>query len=66
VTSPDGRLRWKSFASSGATQWTQVGVTEKLPLEPGNQVWVVLASPPTELKSRAGLFDLVSLERPGQ
>jgi hypothetical protein len=66
VTSPDGRLRWKSFASSGGTQWTQVGVTEKLPLEPGNQVWVVLASPPTELKSRAGLFDLVSLERPGQ
>jgi len=63
VTSLDGRSRHKSFASTADTQWTQVGVTDTLALEPGDSVWVVLSSPPTELAARAGLFDLVTLER---
>ena len=63
VTAADGRIRQKSFASSQATAWTRVGVTEKLALEPGDTVWVVLRAPPTELSARAGLFDLVTLER---
>ena len=66
VASADGRLRRKSFASSDDAQWTRVGVTETLSLEPGDNVWVVLRSPPTELYARAGLFDLVMLERLGQ
>ena len=63
VTSLDGRSRHKSFASTADTQWTQVGVTDTLALEPGDSVWVVLSSPLTELAARAGLFDLVTLER---
>jgi hypothetical protein len=63
VTSADGRLRHKSFASTGDTQWTRVGVTETLSLEAGDTVWVVLRSPSTELNARSGLFDLVTLER---
>jgi hypothetical protein len=43
-----------------------VGVTDTLSLEPGDNVWVVLSSPPTELNARAGLFDLVTLERLGK
>jgi hypothetical protein len=66
VTSADGRLRHKSFASTEDTQWTQVRVTDTLSLEPGDNVWVVLSSPPTELSARAGLFDLVTLERLGK
>jgi hypothetical protein len=66
VTSADGRLRHKSFASTEDTQWTQVRVTDTLSLEPGDNVWVVLSSPPTELNARAGLFDLVTLERLGK
>jgi Carbohydrate binding domain len=63
VTAADGRLRQESFASSKNTRWTQVSVTKTLSLEQGDTVWVVLRSPPTELESRAGLFDLVMLER---
>jgi len=66
VTSADGRLRHKSFASTEDTQWTQVRVTDTLSLEPGDNVWVVLRSPPTQLNARAGLFDLVKLERLGK
>jgi Carbohydrate binding domain len=66
VTSADGRLRHKSFASTEDTQWTQLRVTDTLSLEPGDNVWVVLSSPPTELNARAGLFDLVTLERLGK
>jgi hypothetical protein len=66
VTSADGRVRKKSFASTADTRWTQVGVTETLSLETGDNVWVVLTSPPTELRARAGLFDLVTLERLGK
>jgi hypothetical protein len=66
VTAADGRLRHKSYASTDKTQWTQVGVTDTLSLEPGDNVWVVLSSPPTELNARAGLFDLVTLERLGK
>ena len=63
ITSPDGRIRWQSFTSSEAAQWTQVGVTERLSLQAGDGLWVVLKSPPTQLESRAGLFDLVRLEK---
>ena len=66
VTAADGRLRQESFASSENTRWTQVSVTKTLSLEQGDTVWVVLRSPPPELKSRAGLFDLVMLERVGE
>jgi hypothetical protein len=65
VTAADGHIRQTSFASSQDARWTQVGVTEKLSLEPGDTVWVVLRAPPTELSARAGLFDLVTLERLG-
>jgi hypothetical protein len=63
ITSPDGRIRWQSFASTDLAQWTQLSVEEQLSLEPGDTVWVVLKSPPTQLSSRAGVFDLVRLER---
>ena|SRR5437762_10761670 len=63
VTSPSGLVRQKPFASTANAQWTQLGVTATLSLEPGDTVWVVLRSPPTELNARAGLFDLVTLER---
>jgi len=66
VTAADGRLRQESFASSENTRWTQVSVTKTLSLELGDTVWVVLRAPPTELESRAGLFDLVMLERVGE
>jgi hypothetical protein len=65
VTAADGRIKQKPVASSQDARWTQVGVTEKLSLEPGDTVWVVLRAPPTELSARAGLFDLVTLERLG-
>lgn len=66
VVAGDGTVRQKSFASSQDTQWTQVGVMERLSLVSGDKVWVVLKSPPTELSARSGLFDLVTLERVGQ
>jgi carbohydrate binding protein with CBM4/9 domain len=63
VISSDGRLRQESFDSSVDTDWTRVAVTETLSIDPGDSVWVVLSSPPTQLAARAGLFDLVVLER---
>jgi hypothetical protein len=63
VTAGDGRLRHESFTSSENTQWTRVSLTERLSVNAGDVVWVVLRSPPTEIEARAGLFDLVTLER---
>lgn len=60
-----GTLRREASAPSASTRWTQVSVTERLALQAGDTVWVVLSSPPTEIEARAGLFDLVSLERVG-
>ena len=63
VAAADGHVRQKSFAGSDAPQWTQVEVTLTIASQPGDRVWVVLKAPPTELAARAGLFDLVTLER---
>ena len=63
VRGTDGQLRQQSFAASDAAQWTQVEVTLTIVSQPGDRVSVVLKAPPTELVARAGLFDLVVLER---
>ncbi len=63
TTAADGRIRHQSFTSTANPAWTLVSVTETLALESADQVWVVLRSPDTELQARAGLFDLVTLER---
>jgi hypothetical protein len=65
ITAADGRVLQKSFAASDAAQWTRVEVTFTIALQPGDRIWVVLKAPPTELAARAGLFDLVALERTG-
>ena len=65
ITATDGRLRHESFTSSESAAWTRVSVTQKISLRAGDQVWVVLKSPPTEVEARAGLFDLVTLQRLG-
>jgi hypothetical protein len=66
VTAANGQVRQKSFASGDAQQWTQVEVTLTIASQPGDRVSVVLKAPPTELAARAGLFDLVTLERMAQ
>lgn len=66
ITAANGNVRQKSFAASDAAQWTQVEVTFTIALQPGDGIWVVLKAPPTELAARAGLFDLVTLERMAQ
>ena len=66
VTAADGRLRHQSFRSSENTLWTRVALTERLSLNAGDQVWVVLRSLPTEVEARAGLFDRVTFERVGR
>jgi hypothetical protein len=63
VTAANGQVRQKSFASGDAPQWTQVEVTSTIASQPGDRVSVILKAPPTELAARAGLFDLVTLER---
>lgn len=50
-------------AACGYPTEPRIAVTETLALPPGDKVWVVLRSPDTELQARAGLFDLVTLER---
>jgi hypothetical protein len=65
VISADGRVRQKPLASSVDMEWVRVSITERLSLEQGDTVWVVLSSPPTQLAARVGLFDLVTLERLG-
>jgi len=66
VTAANGQVRQKSFAAGDAPQWTRVEVTLTIASQPGDTVWVVLKAPPTELTARAGLFDLVTLERMAQ
>jgi hypothetical protein len=63
VLSAEGRLKQRPLTSSVDTDWVRVSITERLSLEEGDTVWVVLSSPPTQLAARAGLFDLVTLER---
>ena len=65
VISAAGLVRQKPVASSVDMAWVRVALTETLSLEPGDAVWVVLSSPPTQLAARIGLFDLVTLERLG-
>lgn len=66
ITAANGQVRQKAFASGDAPQWTQVEVTFTIASQPGDRVSVVLKAPPTELAARAGLFDLVTLERMAQ
>ena len=65
VIAGDGQVRQKSYASSDAPEWTRVEATVTIASQPGDTVFVVLKAPPTELVARAGLFDLVTLERVG-
>ena len=65
VIAADGHVRQQSFAAGDAPQWTQVELALTLTMQAGDTTWVVLQAPPTELLARAGLFDLVTLERTG-
>jgi hypothetical protein len=65
VTGADGHVRQKSYAAGDEPQWTQVELTFTIAMQSGDTIWVVLKAPPTELTARAGLFDLVTLERTG-
>lgn len=53
-------VRW---AATSSTAWTELSVDDTVSLSPGDSVWVVLSSPPTEVVARSGRFDLVKVVR---
>ena len=49
------------MVSINDTSWTRISVVDTVAIGEGDSVWVVLSSLHTELVSRTGLFDLVSV-----
>jgi hypothetical protein len=57
------RVAKRAGQTTSRTTWTQLRLTETVSLEPGDSVWVVLTSVPTEVVARSALFDGIELVR---